>query len=341
MRPLRAFRTTPDTSSGGLPRIPRMRFIQIVSALAVCVSGSLGAAERVGRPSAASPDDVCAAIDLVNRSIDTVLAARQLPLPAEPISHERGLRLEHVYQLHMACLEQLHEIEAQRQIGRIPPLAASQPGASTADDLVALSKLMHDELKRPAWILWVVKLPEERAAFENKTADDAFLEAQRLYVKINALADRRQVTADELYAQLTRCVADAKAVLQQLDAAHRYRIDAPSTQANKQAADVYGQCLATRSALERISRQLNRPTTTVPGTSFPARGEDAFVQTQIVLAELNALKLAVGATTTTLLAVRSEGKSWTDAYNQAVFVNYLLAQFGDLRKLAASEALEQ
>ncbi len=315
-----------------------MRFILTVSALAICISGSLGAAERTGRPSAASPDDVCAAIDLVNRSIDAVLAARNLPLPAEPISHERGLGLEHVYQLHMACLEQLHEIEAQRQIGRIPPLAAARPGAATADDLVALSKLMHDELKRPAWILWVVKLPEERAGFADKTADDAFVEALRLYVKINALADKRQVTADEVYAQLTRCVADAKAVLQHIDEAHRYRIDAPASQTSKQAAEVYGQCLTIRGTLGRISQELSRPATPVPSTSFAARGDDAFVQTQIVLAELNRLKLALGATANTPLAVRSEGKTWTDAYDQAVLVNYLLAQFGDLRKMAANDA---
>jgi hypothetical protein len=320
-----------------------MRLIQIVSALAISASGTLVAAGPVGKPtpSAATLADVCAAIDLLNRSIDQVLAARNLPLPAEPICHERGLRLEHVYQLHMACLEQLHEIEAQRQIGRIPPLASAQPGASTADDVVALSKLMHNELKRPAWILWIVKLPEERAAFEDKTADDVFLEALRLYVKMNALADKRQVTADEVYAQLTRCVADAKAVLQHLDSAHRYRIDAPAAQAGKQAADAYAQCLIVRGTLQRISQEINRPTTPVPTTGFPAAGEDAFVQTQIVLAELNRLKLGIGVTASAPLAIRTEGKSWTDAYNQAVFVNYLLAQFGDLRRLAASESLGQ
>jgi hypothetical protein len=320
-----------------------MRFIQVLSALAISASGPLGAAEKAARPtpSAATAADVCAAIDLINRSIDQVLAARNLPRPAEPINHERGLRLDHVYQLHLACLEQLHEIEAQRQIGRIPPLAAARPGAATADDVVALSKLMHDELKRPAWILWIVKLPEERASLTDKTADDAFSAALRLYVKMNALADKREVTADEAYAQLTRCVADAKAVLQRLDAAHRYRIDAPTVASGKDTGDAYRQCVAVRGTLQRAWQELSGPATTVPTATFPAQGADVFVQTQVVLAELNRLKLALGVSSSTPLAVRTEGKTWTDAYNQAVMVNYLLAQFGDVRNVATRESLRQ
>ena len=313
-----------------------MRILHLPSVFTICVLGVWAAAGEKPRPitpSVATESDVCAAIDLVNRSVDQVLAARNVPPPPEPIGREHGLRLEHVYQLHMACLEQLHQIEADRQIGRIPPLASSRPGAPTADDVVALSKLTHDELKRPAWILWVVKLPEERAGLSGRTADDAFLEALRLYVKMNALADHRQVTADEACAQLTRCVADAKAVLQHLDHAHRYRIDAPPTSGTKQTGDLYRQCLVVRGTLRDIARELNRTATPLPDASFPATGEDAFVQTQIVLTELNRLKLTMGVSDNTPLAVRSEGKTWTDAYNQAVFLNYLLAQFGDLRRL--------
>jgi hypothetical protein len=317
-----------------------MRLADFFTALIVLTGAPGAALQAAGQstPAAATPADVCAAIDLLNRSLDKLLAARTLPLPAEPINHERGLRLEHVHQLHLACLEQLHEIEAQRQIGRIPPLAAARPSRCTADDLVALSKVMHDELKRPAWILWVVKLPEERAAFSDRTADDAFAEALRLYVKMNALADKRQVSADEVYAQLVRCVTDAKTVLRHVDIAHRYRIDAPQSETGKQPGDIYSQCLAARGTLARLAQELNYPATPAPATTFPPGAEDAFVQTQIVLAELNRLKLGIGNTDATPLAIRSDGKTWTDAYNQAVLLNYLLAQFSDLRRMTSTEA---
>jgi hypothetical protein len=318
-----------------------MRLTDFIAAMAVLAGSAPGTPVlAAGRPtpSVAMPAEVCSAIDLLNRSIDQVLAARKLPLPPEPINHERGLRLEHVYQLHMACLEQLHEIEAQRQIGRIPPLAAARPGLCTADDVVALSKIMHDELKRPAWILWVVKLPEERAALSDKTADDAFAEALRLYVKMNALAEKRQVAADEVYAQLVRCVADAKAVLRHIDGAHRYRIDAPHSESARHSSDVYSQCVAARRALGRIAQELNQSATPTQDANFSPAGEDAFVQTQILLAELNRLKLNVGTTESTPLAIRSEGKTWTDAHNQAALLNYLLGQFSDVRRLAASDS---
>jgi len=312
--------------------------VSVYLALALCpaaVCAETGA-------SVATMDDVCAAIDLLNRSVDRVLAARGLPAPPEPVNRERGLRLEHIYQLHMACLAQLHEIESQGQIGRIPPLAASRAMHCRADDVVALSNLMHDELKRPAWILWVVKLPEERAAFSGKTADDAFSEVLRLYAKMNALAGKHGVAAGEVYSQLTRCVADAKAVLQRLDSAHRYRIDAPVTQSPKAVADVYERCIAIRRTLAGIADELNQPDTPVPKTSFAAgenvAGQNVFVQAQIVLAELNRIKVATGTAQSTPLAIAATEKTWTDAYNQAALLDYLLSQFGELRRLSASEA---
>src|SRR5205807_2309671 len=164
----------------------------------------------------------------------------------------------------------------------------------------------------------------------------AFAETLRRYVKMNALADKRQVTAEEVCWQVARCVADAKAVLQHLDDAHRYRIDAPLTSSPKQAGDLYRQCLAVRGTLQAIERELNQMATPAPDVTFTAAGEDAgkdaFVQTQIVLAELNRIKLAIGVNENTPLAIRAEGKTWADAYNQAVLVNYLLGQFSEVRR---------
>jgi hypothetical protein len=312
-----------------------MRFTRLIDTiLAFPLIASLAS------PALAQPtlDDVCAGIELLNRSVDRVLDARSPgQRPKEPVSRERGLRLEHVYQLHLACLEQLHELEAATRLGRIPPLASSRPLSCRPGDVTALSQLMHEELKRPAWILWVTKLPEEKAAFTGRTADDAFGEALRLYVRMNSLADKRQVMADETYAQLVRAVADAKAVLQHIDPAHRYRIDAPAEAGDKSAADVYAECLLVRRTLSEIMRNFEQPETPLPDTALDdhAGGEDVFVQTQIVLAELNLLKLRIGVTSNTPLAVKAD-KTWSDACNQAALLNYLLRQVTALRQTVES-----
>ena len=47
---------------------------------------------------------------------------------------------------------------------------------------------------------------------------------------MNALADKRQVTADEVCSQVTRCVADAKTVLQHLDSLNRPTREEASSQ---------------------------------------------------------------------------------------------------------------
>jgi hypothetical protein len=313
-------------------RLPLPRLIDAIIALPLIASAASHAQTQ------ATTSDVCAAIELLNRSVDQVLAARSIKSPLEPINQERGLRLEHVYQLHLACLEQLHDLDAMTRLGRIPPLASSRPMHYSAHDVLALSQLMHEELKRPAWILWITRLPEEKARVTGRAADDAFAETQRLYVKMNALAGKQQASADDVCAQLVRAVADAKAVLQHIDAAHRYRIDAPQTQAAKSPGDVLDQCLAVRRSINQVMQDLSQPVTPLPAVDGN-NVDQVFFQTQIVLAELNLLKLHIGASSSTLLAVRERNKTWTDAVNQAVLLEYLLNQTIPLRRLATEEGI--
>src|SRR5256885_2187634 len=87
--------------------------------------------------------------------------------------------------------------------------------------------------------------------------------------KVPLLAERRQVLADEVYAQFTRCVADAKAVLQPVGDAHRYRIHAPLTSANKQAGGLHGQGLVVRGTLRDMARELTQTATPLPDVGFP------------------------------------------------------------------------
>lgn len=316
-----------------------MRFFRLTDAF---VMFTLAAALPSAAFAQTKISDVCAGLDLLNRSVDRMMLAGKIRLPAEPMNHESGLRLEHVYQLHLACLEMLHDLEANARIGRIPPLVSSPPMFYQAQDVVALSQLMHKELKRPAWILWITKLPDEHAVLNDRTADDAFTEALRLFVRMNAITRQRHSTPDEAFAQLARAIVDAKAVLRHIDSAHRYRIDAPSKQEASVPADIFERCLALRGTLNQVAKDYGQKATPLPfQRPRTLSGEDVFVQTQIILAELNLLKLRAGTASATPLAVRVTGKTWTDVVNLALFLDYLIGQTNDLRQLVASEPSTQ
>ena len=289
-------------------------------------------------PAAANSDinDVCASIDLLNRSVDRLLGRENKTPPADRDTRETAPRLAHIYQLHLSCLEQLHQIEAQKRIGRIPPLTSTRPTEYDRDDIVALSQLTYDELKRPAWMLWATRLPTEKANMFDRTLADAFAETVRLYRRMNALAGEPQPSPDAISAQLARAIGDAKAVLQHVDAAHRYRIDAPRSTAPQSITAIYAKLLEVRTRLNQCHGEVGGSTTALPGRPDGGpRGEDLFIQSQIVLGELNRLKLETGTVRNTPLPVETTGKTWNDVYDQAVMLDYLLSQLGMLRQMVS------
>ena len=68
-----------------------------------------------------------------------------------------------------------------------------------------------------------------------------------------------------------------------------------------------------------------------PGVKiFPA---DVFIQTQIIIAEINLLKIATGTISATPLPIPVKGKKPSDVHQEAVAMEYLLDQIDMLEQL--------
>ena len=87
------------------------------------------------------------------------------------------------------------------------------------------------------------------------------------------------------------------------------------------------------------------PTIPVPDPpEYEVRPRDVFLQTQIIIAELNLLKKRLNTVSTTPLPVPvSADTTPTDVHGQATMIEYLLSQAGDvaLNTAAKSDSVRQ
>ena len=92
-----------------------MRTLNWIITLCLVAAAVSFAAPRTLKAAPITPGEVYAAVDLLNRSLDVVLRERNMrniPLPPAPVSREMGLGPFHAYQMHVACIDRLHELEA-------------------------------------------------------------------------------------------------------------------------------------------------------------------------------------------------------------------------------------
>lgn len=286
----------------------------------------------------ATPSDVYAAVERLNRSVLVVLKARGVTPPVAPQAFEKGLGPMHVYQLHLACLNSLQQFEAQAKITQIP-LIVGRPMKYTPTDVLMLTQLMTADVARVASLLEITGLPKETGKFSGKNPDDVFQEVLKLYVNLNALSGKTKITPNEVYAEMLRAVSDAKSVLAQIDTALRYRIDAPNDATEKTPRDVFQQCLLVRATINEARRELKLGTTPTPTLTVAQKltPQDVFVQTQIIIAELNLIKLGTGTGNATPLAKPTSGKTPANVYQQVAALDYLLKQIQEMRQLAGNE----
>ena len=313
-----------------------MRTSQTLSLLFIAATLAVTSARSAS--AAVTPSDVYAVTDLLSRSLDVLLEARNVPPPAAPSNSETDLKPMHVYQLHVACVERLHEFEAQIKLPRIP-LVVSRPMQYKPVDVRILSQLMIADVRRVAAALNIAGLPKTVESFSGKSPTDVFQVTLAVYVKLNALAGKTKITPNEVYSQLLRGAADARSILAHVDASRRYRIDVPAVDGKKTPPDVFAQCLEVRKTINKVREELKLGTTPIPqvGKAGDLRPEDVFVQTQIIIAELNLVKLGTNTQNSTPLAVPVSGKTPTSCYQQAAEIEYLLKQFTHLRSIVAQQ----
>ncbi len=306
--------------------------------LASLTIGSGTLAQEAGKkfPEGISPSDVYTAVDLLNRSVDVLLQARKIKVPPPQRSLESGLGPFHAYQLQLACIEKLHAF--QRSTGMRPiPLVVSTPMKYSPADVKKLTHMMLAEVRKVASTSGVEGLPDNVNKASGKTPTDVAKVTLDLFAKLSALSGQEKTTPSAVYAQIVRAVADAESILKQIDPASRYYVDAPVSEPGRTPGDVFAQCLEVRREINTLREWLGLSTTPVPkiSTGRQLQPADVFVQTQIIIAELNLLKMSTDTVSSTPLAIQAEGKTPTDVHQQVAFLKYLIPQVRSLRTMVA------
>ena len=150
------------------------------------------------------------------------------------------------------------------------------------------------------------------------------------------------MTPNEVFAQMYRAQNDVKSILGKIDPARRYRVDAPESPPGLVPADVMKEALKARESLNKTRRHFNLDPIPVPELMSGAKflPTDVFIQTQIIIAEINLIKIATGTVSATPLPIPVKGKSPSDVHQQAVTMDYLLGQIGMLEQLVKTMASE-
>ncbi len=286
-------------------------------------------------------DDVFATMDIVDRSLDVLMKAEGIEKTEGSELAEKGLGPMHVYQLAAACNDVMIRFEKKKGIRPMPKIVAA-PAEYIPEDAEILAHMMLDEIRRISKSLGLSDLPQNEERFYNKVPTDVFKKMLRIFLKLNALAGVEKITPTETFQEMVRAVSDVKSILKHIDPTLRYRIDAPVSRPGMKPADVFKECLLIRQDIDALRKSLNLDTVPVPEVSekHELHPSDVFIQTQIIIAELNLLKMSTGTISLTPLPVPVSDKVPTDVHQQALMIRYLLSQIRPLQEMVAPSKSE-
>ncbi len=318
--------------------------IFLVFILAFTVISRPAASQEGGQPSIAAktakvtPSDVFVLVDLLNRSLDVMLDAGQIKQPQPTASVEKGLGPMHVYQLAVACVNRIYDFDIQINIRPIPQVIV-RPMKYTPADVKPLLELMLGDIWRAAFALKINDLPEEEGKFSDKSPTDVFQGMLNLFIKLSALTRQENIDPNTVFSEISRAVTDVKSILSQIDPVCRFKVNPPAGKPGLKPADVFAECLNARRVINKYRQEFNMNIVPVPQLSAVSliRSVDVYVQTQIIIAEVNLLKMATNTISSTPLAIPSAGKTPSDVHQQAVMIQYLLNQINTLKDIVAQD----
>jgi hypothetical protein len=280
-------------------------------------------------PDGISPNDVYRRMDLLDRSVDRLLVERKLEVPQLAEVTETELGPLHVYQMVLACAIRLQEFADQTGVLAVPTMSV-RPRIYAPRDVFLVTTLLLENVRHLATEHNIDDMPGEEKPLADKTPTDVFLLAAIVFTKLNALCGYRDISPNEVYAEMVRGADDVRSILQQSDPECRYRVDAPASEENRKPADVFKKCLAIRRLINEHRKALNMPITPLPASIPPDNKifpRDVFLQTQLIIAELNLLKLRTDTVSSTPLPIPVKRTlTPTDVYGQANILEYLLRQ---------------
>ena len=312
-------------------------------------------------PDGISPTHVYAKAELLNRSLDRLieswneqkLGATIVRSPELPHEVEKDLQPMHVYQTMLTCTWRLQQLDDHDDLNvRHIPTMSSQPREYRPRDVFFLVTMMLENVQQIAKKLKIEDMPSEQKPESDKTATDVYFQAVKAFMKLNALNEHETIEASEVYSQMVRAAEDARSILRQYDPACRYRIDRIENTEERKPADVFGKCLEIRQLIkqhfeflkDRLDETQAKELKVTPIPDMPTQTinpRDVFFQTQIIIAELNLLKMALGTKSSTPLAIEvGDETKPTHVYQQGLLVEYLVRQIQSGANLPLTPAVE-
>lgn len=278
-----------------------------------------------------SPSDVYASLDLTNQHLDELMAQQGLTMPKQRYI-EKNLKPMHVYQMVMACTDMVRELQIKDGLRPFPIMAVA-PMKYTPTDVILLVEVLEQQIQRIASKRHL-ELTSIFQTFSKKKPTDVFNQGIDVFIKLQLLQGKKGISPNVAYAQMTRAASDAEYILVNIDPYSRYQINAPKSQSGLTPTDVFKVALSVRKTLNKTRKfyQMN----SIPIPTFDGKNktpQDVFYQIQIIIAELNLIKLASKTTDITPVAIDVSGKKPSDVHQQANYINYLMAQVDTLSNM--------
>ncbi len=291
-----------------------------------------------------TPNDVYAGIAYASRIADKLLAERKINDITIPLSRETDVKPMHVYELHTTVLSSLYEFSLTLHV-RPPPVAVSTPILYTPEDVYKLTSLVVNNLEK------VYKESGRKINFRpikvtGKTPSDVFQVLYTLYYQVHLLnSNGKKLSPNNVYAQIQRAREDlqyciltiSKRLEQTQEEQKRMLVSSvygfhpngstmPPIQQDKTPKDVLYQALDTRENINRLRQYYNMERIKVPQAKqfTQVAPVDVFLQTQIIIAELNLLKIPMGISSTTNRPVSVTDKSPSDVFHETKHIDYMI-----------------
>jgi len=296
-----------------------------------------------------TPSQVYSNVEQTNKIVDRILLSKNISNIQLPQSRETDVKPMHVYELYVPVLGALYEY-ALRSGRRPPPIVMSTPIKYTPTDVYYISDIVKkyvDELYRDNG--GSKKIPIKEHA--GKTPVDVYQNLFLLYYKLNRLNGRSNISPSEVYAQTYRAKEDLQYNLltlsKRLNSSEQnkkrlimtavYGMHPNGTvlakhESGKKPKDVVLKALDIRRKLNELRKRNNQPSIRIPDSSDfqSAKPIDAFLQTQVIIAELNLLKIPMKLHSITNSSKPTSGKSPSDVYYEMNHIDYMLDRILDV-----------
>lgn len=284
-----------------------------------------------------TPSDVYAQLDFAEQHLDAAIANKNLKMQKQSYI-ESNLKPMHAYQMIMAGSDMVRELQIKNRISPFPIMSVA-PMKYTPAAVLLLTNILEQEIKR-TFAGQGVTTDSVKLSFYKKTPTDVFNKAMDIFIKLRLLSGKTKISPNFAYAQMARGVSDAVYILVNIDENSRYKIDAPISAKSLGPTDVFKKAIEVRKTLNTVRQFFRLPESSIPNFDGNKKTpQDVYYQTQIIIAELNIIKVATKTMDATPVAIHVDGKKPSDVHQLVADLDYLIKQTSTLTNIVNSEAV--